>query len=186
MIVSGMLVACSNPEDEVLRTPTDNVETDGISDVHEKPDLLTEEIDVSMERAIEIFNEQYSPDGITEIELDNDRTSLYYTIKGANSSNEFELEIDARTEEVLKEEQEVLDQNDWNEVQAEFLNLDSVIQADEAMQVVIDEQQGQIEGWTLKKEDNVDIYEVELRLEDGSDIEFKVDAQSGEILARDE
>ena len=84
------------------------------------------------------------------------------------------------------EELKAAGHNDLFREKTEFLNLDSVIQADEAMQVVIDEQQGQIEGWTLKKEDNVDIYEVELRLEDGSDIEFKVDAQSGEILARDE
>ncbi|KYG32218.1 PepSY domain-containing protein [Alkalihalobacillus trypoxylicola] len=185
---SFVLFGCNNGAPDVNESPVD--EGGGASEEEQtmdaKPDLRTEEIKVDWKQAVEIFKEHFQADDITEIELDNDFSVLYYNIQGTDQVKEYELEIDANTEEILKEEQETLDQEDLNELASEILDLENILNPEELLQIVADDTDGQIEGWQLYKENNVEIFEVEVKETSGEDIDYILDATNGEMLRKED
>ncbi|GAF67045.1 hypothetical protein BTS2_3953 [Bacillus sp. TS-2] len=185
---SFLLVGCNNEAPDVNESPVD--EGGGASEEEQsmdaKPDLRSEEIKVDWKQAVGIFKEHFQADDITDIELDNDFSVLYYNIQGTDQVNEYELEIDANTEEILKEEQETLDQEDLNELASEILDLENILNPEELLQIVADDTDGQIEGWQLFKENNMEIFEVEVKETSGEDMDYILDATNGEILRKED
>ena len=134
---------------------------------------------VSMTEAVNIFIEAYPDAKIESIDLDADFGRLHYDIEGFDSSKEYEIEIDATTKEI-KENKVETDRRDNNE----SLDFSAII--DPAKAIEIASKKTEVEGfsptgWTLEAEHGKQTYTIEYE-KNGSDIEIKIDASTGEIL----
>ena len=71
---------------------------------------------VTVEEAIQIFQDKYPDAAITSIDLDTSFGNYFYQVEGVDDTNEFELKIDAETKETSEERTEKLDADEQNGV----------------------------------------------------------------------
>jgi len=133
---------------------------------------------VSMTEAVNIFKEAYPDAKIESIDLDADFGRLHYDIDGFDSSKKYEIEIDATTKEL--KENKVETERDNNE----SLDFSAII--DPAKAIEIASKKTEVEGlsptgWSLEAEHGKQTYTIEYE-KNGSDIEIKINALTGEIL----
>ena len=106
-----------------------------------------------------------------------------YEIKGVVGQTEYELRVDAETEEILKEDSENNDHDDDG-----YLSFGNLITPAEAIRIAqerINTDASAFEGWKLDNNDdhgNAPVYEVEFQ---GHDAEVKIHAETGEVLGVD-
>ena len=136
---------------------------------------------VSMTDAVNIFKEAHPDAKIESIDLDNDSGRLHYDIDGFDSSNEYEMEVDATTKEI-KVNEVATDQE-----QDDFIDFSSIIDPAEAIEIA--STKTEVEGlnptgWSLEADDGKQKYTVEYDQND-SDIDIKIDAITKEILEVD-
>ena len=138
---------------------------------------------VSLDRAVAIFMEKYPDAQIKEVDFDKDFGGYTYGIKGVVGQTEYELRIDAETEEILKEDSENNDYDDDG-----YLSFGNLITPAEAIRIAqerINTDASAFEGWKLDNNDdhgNAPVYEVEFQ---GHDAEVKIHAETGEVLGID-
>lgn len=196
----GADTTVTDPADETeeLREESENSELDdglGDSDTAENDtsEDTTEETDTSQtsgdgglesqdfaadaEVAREAFRQEFGQDVLIEsIVLERDDGRYIYEIDGFDSSNEYQLEIDAETEEIISSETEA-DIEDETPVEFEGL-----ISAQEAMDTALAEVgSGMVTQWELDVDDGVTRYEIEI----DDDIEVQVEAYEGTIVEVD-
>lgn len=105
-----------------------------------------------------------------------------YQIQGDTTDREHEMEIDAQSGDVLESEEDDLDDHN------RYIDLEAVIDPAEAVSTARAEvgADAMLEGWKLKVDDHEGqeqpIYEVEF---EGDHNDFKIHAETGEILERD-
>ncbi|RNF38505.1 PepSY domain-containing protein [Planococcus salinus] len=125
---------------------------------------------------------------VTDVELDSDDGRRHYDIEIKDGEFEYELELDAYSGEVLKQEKDA-DDDDFNRSAAASQNSSEnaakgsqpLISADEAAQAALATVSGTVEEVELDRDNGVTYYEVEI--EDGRvDHEIHVNAQDGTIL----
>ena len=134
-------------------------------------------INLSQSDAINKFNEKYGSKAIEEIELETKKDKYVYEIKGFDSQNEYEVKIDASNGNVLKSDTEKLDSDDKNEQ----LDLNNIIDREQATQIAQQSVQGQPVKWTLEKDNGQTIWEIEFENGD-KETEVKIDANSQKVL----
>ena len=106
-----------------------------------------------------------------------------YESKGVVGQTEYELRVDAETEEILKEDSENNDYDDDG-----YLSFGNLITPAEAIRIAqerINTDASAFEGWKLDNNDdhgNAPVYEVEFQ---GHDAEVKIHAETGEVLGVD-
>lgn len=138
---------------------------------------------VSLDRAVAIFMEKYPDAQIKEVDFDKDFGDYTYEIKGVVGQTEYELRVDAETEEILKEDSENNDHDDDG-----YLSFGNLITPAEAIRIAqerINTDASAFEGWKLDNNDdhgNAPVYEVEFQ---GHDAEVKIHAETGEVLGVD-
>lgn len=146
----------------------------------DKPNLADEEIEVSLQNAVDIFLREYEVDYITKVELDSDMNQWKYDVAGASNEKEYELVIDAHTGDILDQSEEAIEKGD----EEQGISLNEILSPSEAMKIVQAETSNEIGGWTLEVENGTEQYEIEVR--DGSeDIDYIINAISGELVGRD-
>ncbi|MCC5893925.1 MAG: PepSY domain-containing protein [Alkalibacterium sp.] len=130
---------------------------------------------VSLDDAIDLFYETFGSEDINieEIQFDRDNGRFVYEMDGWDGQYEYELDIDAETGEIVKQEQDEDDDSD------DVLDLDGIITPQEAMDAALEASgSGYVEEWTLEVEDGRTVYDIDI--EDGDDQE--IDAQTGDVL----
>ncbi len=139
---------------------------------------------VTVEEAIQIFQDKYPDAAITSIDLDTSFGNYFYQVEGVDDTNEFELKIDAETKETSEERTEKLDADEQNGVKkdADQLDLTNLLSLEEISDIAVKEAGGgQATDWSLDKEMNVTYWEV--KVEDGNkQTDVKINAQTGEVL----
>lgn len=164
--------------EEEASTEEDTVEedtTDEDSNMTDSQGLEGMSFAVSLDDAIELFYETFGSEDINieEIQFERDDNRFVYEFEGWDESNEYELDIDAETGDIIKQEQ---DDNDDTE---DILDLDGIISPEEAMNIALEAAgSGYVEEWKLEVEDGRTVYEIDI--EEGDDQE--VDAQTGDVL----
>lgn len=122
------------------------------------------------------------PDGqVEEISFEKKGGSFIYKIKGQNSREEQEIEVNPETKEVLSVK---LDEKDDDEDIIDFSNLLLVEEALEKASDAIGEN-GVVTKWKLSEDDGKMKYTFDVK-KDGKDIEIKVNAVTGEIIEIDD
>ncbi len=139
---------------------------------------------MTVEEAIQIFQDKYPDAAITSIDLDTSFGNYFYQVEGVDDTNEFELKIDAETKETSEERTEKLDADEQNGVKkdADQLDLTNLLSLEEISDIAVKEAGGgQATDWSLDKEMNVTYWEV--KVEDGNkQTDVKINAQTGEVL----
>jgi len=136
---------------------------------------------VSMKEAVDIFKEAYPDAQIESIELDDDAGRLHYDIDGFDSANEYEVDIDATTGEMKVDEIEADQETE------EAVDFSSIIEPKEAIERASEKAEVKglsPTGWSLEVDNGKPTYTIEYD-KNGSDIDIKIDATSGEVLEVD-
>lgn len=164
--------------EEEASTEDDTVEedaTDEDSNMTDSQGLEGMTFAVSLDDAIDLFYETFGSEDINieEIQFERDGNRFVYEFEGWDESNEYELDIDAETGDIIKQEQ------DDNEDTEDILDLDGIISPEEAMDIALEAAgSGYVEEWKLEVEDGRTVYEIDI--EEGDDQE--VDAHTGDVL----
>lgn len=138
----------------------------------DSPGIENIEFPISVQDAIEIFNNEFGSPNIDEIKFERDDGRYVYDFEGWDGEFEYEMEIDAQTGEILSQETEADTDHD------DILDLDGIISPQEAMAIALEAAgSGYVEEWDLELENGFTVYEVDI--EGGEDQD--VDAHTGEI-----
>lgn len=140
---------------------------------------------VSTEDAIQRYREAYPDTDITSISLEYKLGRPIYQIEGVDDTKEYELTINADTNDILQQQDENLDQDDQNKRQEEALQLDGILNADKIAEIAHSNARGDVVEMELTKDLGTTYWEV--KLEDGKlETELKIDAQTGNILEKEQ
>ncbi|WP_017547642.1 PepSY domain-containing protein [Salinicoccus carnicancri] len=144
--------------------------------------ISQEDINHEAREAVDAAMENY--DGrLTQIELDHEEGQWVYKLDMEQNSEEYETSLSVDDLSVINEQAETDDDKD-SEDQFEY---GDAMTAEEAVQTAIDEAggSGDIEGWSLDRDDGALEYEIELKNTDDGDADITIDAESGEVTSTD-
>lgn len=144
---------------------------------------------LAVEEAILIFEETYPDVSIISLELETSSiTGQYYDIEGVDDTTEYELRIDSKTKEILKDQSELLDKDEQNGVKRkeDALDLVNLISIDEASKIAEEAVGfGVAKEWKLDRDLGTTYWEVKVEDKSGRDAEVKIEAQTGKVLEKD-
>ncbi len=196
-IVSALLLgACSS-----VSADTDmDWEADGKEGTAEvtSGQVETDKVEQNAQKAVEEAKKNF--DGkVIDVELDEEDGIYYYEIEMKNGKEEYEVDINAETLEILEEDfdrdedgddAEERDEEDGEDAEGSDDDKNdqdradsSMISSEEAVQIAEEKTGGQAVEWDFDDDDAE--YEVELEA-DGEEVEVELDAKTGEIVDTDD
>ncbi|HLR92575.1 MAG TPA: PepSY domain-containing protein [Atopostipes sp.] len=137
--------------------------------------VLSMDFQVSLDDAVQTFRDTFGTNvNIEQIEFDDDDGQYHYDIQGWDDQNEYEMEVNADTGDIIDQSTEAED-----DPEEEALDLENYVTPEEAMNAAVENANTDVvEGWTLDFEDGQAVYEIDL--EGAEDVD--VDAVSGEVI----
>lgn len=156
----------SGTNDTATDAPTDN----------QGPGLENMAFEVTLDDAISTFYETFGSEDINieEIQLNRDDGRFLYEFEGWDEQSDYELDIDAETGDIVKQEQD-----EDNDTDGDILELDGLVSPEEAMVTALEASgSGYVEEWDLEVEQGTTVYSIDI--DDGED--QKVDALTGELV----
>lgn len=191
-----VLTACQT-QDDIPSDDTDNTEetTGQMQDETEATDeneateedsetdgIEAHEFDISLEDAVNTFQDEYGKMEIYAVELTTEDGEYQYEIKGSKDNIEYKVHIHADSGDVLSEKEE---DDDGNHMEIDF---ERIITPKEAMDNALEEVDSgaYVTSWELEEEDGGMSYEVEYEFEETGkdDGDITVDAYSGDITEK--
>lgn len=176
------LAACSKAN-ETGNKQSSNSKTEQASKQKDEKSKLTG-LKVSLEEAVDKYQETYPDTDITSVELDSKLGDVYYKVKGRDDDREYEISVNAETQEIKKGRDEKIDAEEQGKEQreAESLDLAKVMNPEEAIKIAEKEVgTGHAAEAELDKELSITFWNIKIK--DGlKEINVKVNAVSGEVL----
>ncbi|MFD1336966.1 PepSY domain-containing protein [Oceanobacillus iheyensis] len=146
------------------------------SENNKQPTLSSEDI-------TSIVNEQYEGD-ITDFELDRDDNQIHYEVELINDDEEYDLEIDAETGEIIKENVEKFQLENKQGTKNSNVDSSNFIGDKKAKEIALEQFSGKVVEFELDEDDGKYVYEIEVR--DGNkEADFEIDAVTGNVLEMD-
>lgn len=143
--------------------------------------INNQEFDVTLNDAIDIYNENHPNTTIESITFDEESGKYEYDIDGFDDTTEYGLTIDAATGEVTENETDNEDNDDNNEA----LNLENILSPQEAMTAALEEvSSGYVDEWQLERDNGTTVYEISIEDSQEDDDDIVLKAETGEIIAR--
>lgn len=181
------LSACSNGEVTNDNTGTANNKdtTDNTSTVNKDKATSNEivnydNIKVSATDAYNTFLEKKPNANVEKIELNYNHNRYSYKIEGYDDLKEYELEIDALNNEILRLEQDDRDDEKLELTLADVEKIDSIVN-----NAISENQDFTFLEWELSIKNDRKVLEIEFEKE-GNDVEYKYDLNTGELLKKDQ
>ena len=117
---------------------------------------------------------------VTKVEFDRERSGDIYEVEVISDGVEYDLDIDAKTGEVLRTEKD--DDDDSYDTNEKVLASDEkLLTTDEVVAIALKKAQGTVTDVELDDDDGRMQYDIEI--EDGTyEYDFEIDAVTGEIL----
>lgn len=143
---------------------------------------------VSLSDAIETYKETYPNTDIISISLGTSFGQTVYDIEGIDDNKEYSLKINTDTKEIKKEREENLDRDEKDGVKRRENKLDLTNLKDmkEIFDIALKEAgSGKIDDWEIKEDMGVTYWEVSIKDGMTKEIEYKINAQTGEIIETD-
>lgn len=138
----------------------------------DSPGIENIEFPITVQEAIDIFNNEFGSPNIDEIQFDREDGRYVYDFEGWDGEFDYEMKVDAQTGEILSQERD--DDSDSDDI----LDLDGIISPQDAMRIALEATgSGYVEEWDLELKNGSTVYEVDI--EGGQDQD--VDAHTGEI-----
>lgn len=145
----------------------------------------TPDIQVSADRAIELFLNKYPDAAITSLELDSDWGSYFYKIEGVDDQNEYSVKINALDEKLEAENPEQLDRDEQNgqKKSKDGLDVSNLISIEEAGKIAVEKVgAGTATDWDLDKELGTTYWDVKVK-NGNQTTNVKINSQTGEVLS---
>ncbi|UUV99420.1 PepSY domain-containing protein [Vagococcus luciliae] len=143
---------------------------------------------VSLSDAIETYKETYPNTDIISISLDTSFGQTVYDIEGIDDNKEYSIKINTDTKELKKEREENLDRDERNGIKRRENKLDLTNLKDmkEIFDIALKEAgSGKIDDWEIKEDMGVTYWDVSIKDGMTKEIEYKINAQTGEIIETD-
>lgn len=183
--LSGLvLAACGDNAQTTDTTPATDDTTTETSSVTDDTGVVddtntnadTEETLV-LQDVVDIYMKEYPNAQIQTVDFDKDFGKWTYEITGVSEDREYEAEIDAVSGEILRVDEDNMD-NDA------YIAFDAIITPEEAIEIATTAlaEEAVMEGWGLDVDDNRTTYDIEFQ---GNDRDVTVDAETGEVLEID-
>lgn len=187
------LAACTNKQEtkhtgvesstsEVAKeTPKESVTSN--SQAEASPSINLSEL-TPLAEVIRQYEETYPDADITKIELKDSFSSLYYIVEGVNDTTEFELRINAKTNEAKKGQEEKLDKEDQNgqKRQNDALDLSNLAPLEEIIEAAQEKVKGgEVTELELERELSTTYWTVTVK-EGFQESNVKIDAKTKEVL----
>lgn len=138
-------------------------------------------INVTVHDAFDLFMDEYPNAKINEIELEREHNTYEYQIEGYEGTTEYELKIDAFTKEIISRDEDH-EEHETGELKREQLD-DIEKYVKEALD---DAGSGYfVDEWELKVKSDYIKFEIEVENDDGDDIEYKYNYETGELIEKD-
>lgn len=139
------------------------------------------DIKVTPEKAFDIFTERYPDRNVRKLQLDFEQGSYVYEVEGYDNTKEYELKIDPVDGNILKEQQDDLDNNQGE------ITIEDVNKIQELIgRALKDAGNGyKIDEWTLKPQNGQTIFSIEVVNDANHDIEYKFNVNTGELIEKD-
>lgn len=172
--LSGLvLAACGDNTETTNTTPT----TDDTGVVDETNTNAETEGTLSLQDAVAVYMEEYPNAQIQTVDFDEDSGKWTYEITGVSEEREYDVEIDAISGEILKVDEDNVDEDG-------YIAFDAIITPEEAIEIATTAlaEERVMESWELDVDDNRTKYAVEFQ---GDDRDVTVDAETGEVLEID-
>ncbi|QLK85696.1 PepSY domain-containing protein [Staphylococcus sp. 17KM0847] len=138
--------------------------------------IAVKDIETDPKQAIETAQTDF--DGkLKKVEYKNDMGEWVYKVELVNNKEEAEVKVSDKDNKVLHTDKEM----DEHQNMDDTLEYKEAISYKEAVKKAQNEMNGDLKQWQLSKDDGKLIYEVEL-IDQNKEIEFKIDAKTGEVL----
>lgn len=177
---SETTVTSTNKTEESSTTAGSAAYSDSSSSQTANPD-----IQVSADRAIELFQNKYPDAAITSLELDSDWGSYFYKIEGVDDQNEYSVKINAMDEKLEAENPEQLDRDEQNgqKKSEDGLDVSNLISIEEAGKIAVEKVgAGTATDWDLDKELGTTYWDVKVK-NGNQTTNVKINSQTGEVLS---
>lgn len=140
-----------------------------------------QEFDVTLNDAVDIYNDNHPNTSIESITFDEESGKYEYDIDGFDDTTEYGLTIDAATGEVTENETDNEDDDDNNDA----LNLDNILTPQEAMTAALEDvNSGYVDEWQLETDNGTTVYEISIEDSQEDDDDIVLNAETGEIIER--
>ncbi|KIH71239.1 PepSY domain-containing protein [Salinicoccus roseus] len=143
--------------------------------------IAPEDLNHDAEEAVNAASENFDGE-LVEVELDNEDGQWLYKVDMESESEEYEAKLSVDDLSVVEEQTESDDDFDTDE----HFSYGDAVPAEEAVQTAMDETNGELEGWTLDKDDDQLQYEVDMKNGDDGDSEVTINAENGEMMETDD
>jgi len=138
---------------------------------------------VSLEKARELFKQQYPNADISELQLKKQLNKTVYHLTGLSDTEELEMQIDSQTGDISHLTKETLDTDEQHGVarQKERFDFKSLMTLEAAQKKAQHYFGGDVLEATLEKDDGVVYWEIEGR-QKHQKMQVKIDATTGEVV----
>lgn len=186
----------TDPNPETPPVEDNNGEDTGDNDVDvDAPEVDVPDVNVGDEvsdveiKAMEAYDSfigKYPDAEITKFELDEDMGTYLYKIEAFDSEKEYEVKMDAKNGEFLKDnvEEELVEGEDRDEVitKANIEKIDALVE-----KALAESEEGStLDKWELEVEDMATILEIKVKQGTLDNIEFKYNVETGELVEKDD
>ncbi|WP_434121361.1 PepSY domain-containing protein [Salinicoccus roseus] len=161
---------------EASSEESDEQSTEGSSDT-----IAPEDINHDAGEAVDAASENFDGE-LVEVELDNEDNQWIYKVDMESESEEYEVKLSVDDLSVVDEQKESDDDFDTDE----HFSYGDAVPAEEAVQTAMDETNGELEGWTLDRDDGQLQYEVDMKNGDNGDSDVTINDENGEIVETDD
>ena len=138
---------------------------------------------VSLEKARELFKQQYPNADISELQLKKQLNKTVYHLTGLSDTEELEMQIDSQTGDISHLTKETLDTDEQHGVarQKELFDFKSLMTLEAAQKKAQHYFGGDVLEATLEKDDGVVYWEIEGH-QKHQKMQVKIDATTGEVV----
>lgn len=138
---------------------------------------------VSLEKAHELFKQQYPNADISELQLKKQLNKTVYHLTGLSDTEELEMQIDSQTGDISHLTKETLDTDEQHGVarQKERFDFKSLMTLEAAQKKAQHYFDGDVLEATLEKDDGVVYWEIEGH-QKHQKMQVKIDATTGEVV----
>ena len=187
LLAGGLLFGCTandaqeTPSSKEVAAPKTAASQDTPSHQEGKESETSPALGVDIEQAFSIFKEKYSQAKVDQIEFEEDHGKTTYNIEGLAAGKQYEMTIDGQSGDVLKESEEV-EQDEKAEITP--ADLDKVghyiEQAKQEAGVGYE-----VKEYELKVKSEGKKFDLKLKTKDGQKLKYKFDFETGEILEKE-
>lgn len=168
------LTACGNES----KAPRDKQQVD--NRMESKNDLRKQNLQVSFKDAVQEFQKKHPDTPITQFKLEHDDGRYIYNIEGKKARTEYEMEIDAKSKEILQDNQEKADKDD-NSRYSKVIDFEKIITPKEAMAAAVKEKKGDVSSYEIDTSYGKPIYKINLQ-SGNQEHEITVQGTDGKVI----